>query len=165
MRITVEISRKRLLLLLIYFIFYGVFIINVIDLNILSSGWFHIFLILLCFYPSIGILLISKLRNWNLALALGLLVSLMNDLFFAPIGNLLSASNYNLLDWYMRQLGFQGLKQFWTFQGGIITFKVTSIAIGLSVYARLIVVIYLLVRYKKSNRYKSDSPQKKKGDR
>lgn len=161
MRITIEINRKKLLLLLIYFIFYGVFIINVIDLNLISSGWFHIFLIMLYFYPSIGILLISKLRNWDLALALGFLISLMNDLFFAPIGNLLSASNYNLLDWYMRQFGFQGLRQFWTFQGGIATFKVTSIAIGLSVYARLIVVIYfLLARYKKSNQAKSDRPQK-----
>lgn len=85
----------------------------------------------------------------------------MNDLFFAPMGNLLLASNYNLLDWYMGQLGFQGLKQFWTFRGGIITFKVTSIIMGLSIYARLIAIIYLLLaKYKKSNRSESDSSQK-----
>lgn len=138
---------RILLMLTSYSIFYGVFIINLIDLELPVRGWYHIFLTIMYFCPSILLLALLGLKNWDLALAIGLLISLMNDLFYGPIGNLLSVTNYNLLWWYSWQLGLYGMDQRWIFQGGPLHFGVTSLVMGLSIYVRLIAVCILLLEW------------------
>ncbi|MBS7641433.1 MAG: hypothetical protein QXE73_00040 [Candidatus Bathyarchaeia archaeon] len=138
---------RVLLALMSYSIFYGVFIINLIDLELPVKGWYHIFLIIMYFCPSILLLALFGLRNWDLALAVGLLISLMNDLFYGPLGNILSVTNYNLLWWYSWQLGLYGMDQRWIFQGGPLNFRVTSFIMGLSIYVRLIAVCILLLEW------------------
>ncbi|MEM1587193.1 MAG: hypothetical protein QXS10_06400 [Candidatus Bathyarchaeia archaeon] len=78
-------NRGRLLVaLVLYSIFYGAFVVNLIDLRFPLEGWFHVFFGVIYFCPSLIVLIVLGFRGWRLALALGLLTSLMNDLFYAP---------------------------------------------------------------------------------
>ncbi|MEM2615097.1 MAG: hypothetical protein QXO15_12875 [Nitrososphaerota archaeon] len=144
-----EINHKARVLtpLILYSIFYGAFIINIIDLGLPIQDWFHIFLTIAYFSPSIILLIILGWRSWDLALAIGLLISLMNDLFYAPVGNLLAATNYDLARWYARQLGLLGSEPAWFFRAGIIFFRTTSLIIGISIYIRFIAACILILEW------------------
>jgi hypothetical protein len=48
--------------------------------------------------------LVAGPRSWKLVLAMGLLVTLLNDLTYAPMGNLLFNQGRDLLSWYSNQL-------------------------------------------------------------
>lgn len=146
-RIGVNNRGRVLLALFLYSIFYGALIVNLVDLRLPLGGWFHVFLIVLYFCPSFAVLIVLGFRSWGLALALGLLVSLMNDLFYAPMANILSVSSYDLARWYARQLGLLGFEEAWVFQAGLLSFRTTSIIIGLSVYIRIIAILILIIEW------------------
>jgi hypothetical protein len=133
--------------MLVYAFLYGLFIINIIDLTIKVFTWYHIFLIMLYFFPFIIVCLILGFDDWELLIGLGLLSSLMNDLFYGVIGNILFHMNYDISEWFMRQLGFEGDRYLFTFMGGIFTLKVTSLIMGLSIYARLVLVYAVLYKW------------------
>jgi hypothetical protein len=80
-------------------------------------------------------------------MSLGILSSLMNDLFYAPIGNIIGWTNYNLIEWYKWQLGLYGLNVKWYFDGGIFTIPVSSILMGLSIYTRIVIAYLILLKW------------------
>ncbi|MEM4865920.1 MAG: hypothetical protein QXY09_05465 [Acidilobaceae archaeon] len=85
-------SRKELLTkLLLYSLIYGLIHVNYIDLVVPGSNapGYHLWLIILYFAPFIPVLFILGFDDWELLVSMGLIASLMNDLFYFPIGNLL----------------------------------------------------------------------------
>jgi hypothetical protein len=52
----------------------------------------------------------------------------------------------DLHEWYSFQFGFKGLQDSWTFNGGF-TFPVTSLLMGLTVYARTALTYALLMKW------------------
>jgi len=132
--------------LVVISIIYGLFWINPVDLTsaLHDMPYYHLWLIALYFAPAYGLFAVYGTRDWELYLSIGLLASLMNDLFFYPVGELMHlVSGINLIEWYKMQLGLDGWAVDFWFKGGIFTFPVWSWLMGLSIYARIITVVLL----------------------
>jgi hypothetical protein len=142
-------DRKHLVLLklIIFAVVYGFVNINWIDLFATSAPYYHIWLILAYFAPFGVVILFQGLKDWQLALSLALLVSLMNDLGYFFTGDLIFGFHRDLVQWLGGQLGFQGNTVLFTFQGGELTFPVTSYLMGFSIYARIAVVSVILYHW------------------
>lgn len=142
-------SRKQLTLLklILFSLFYGFVNINWIDLFATSAPYYHIWLILTYMAPFGVLLVFQGFRDWQLALSLGLLVSLVNDLGYYFSGDLLFGFHVQLSSWLAGQLGFLGNQVLFVFQGGILTFPVTSTLMGLSIYGRVAVVSAVLFHW------------------
>jgi hypothetical protein len=149
LRITLFESRSRRELyakLVVISVVYGLFWVNPVDLTsaLHEMPYYHLWLIALYFAPAYGLFALYGTRDWELYLAIGLLASLMNDLFFYPVGELMHiVSGINLLAWYKLQLGLDGWAVDFYFKGGLFTFPVWSWLMGLSIYLRIITVILL----------------------
>jgi len=149
LRITLFESRSRRELyakLVVISVVYGLFWVNPVDLTsaLHEMPYYHLWLIALYFAPAYGLFALYGTRDWELYFAIGLLVSLMNDLFFYPVGELMHiVSGINLIEWYKLQLGLDGWAVDFWFEGGIFTFPVWSWLMGLSIYLRIITVILL----------------------
>ena len=128
-------------------IFYGFVNINWIDLFATSAPGYHIWLILTYMAPFGVLLVFQGLRDWQLALSLGLLVSLLNDVGYYFTGDLLFGFHVPLVPWLAGQLGFLGNTVLFVFQGGLFTFPVTSTLMGLSIYSRIAVVMAVLFHW------------------
>jgi len=133
--------------LVCYSALYGLIPINWVDLFPPRMPAYHLWLITMYFMPFITVMLLLGFDDWELMISLGLLTSLMNDLFYYPIGNLFFNTNVDLLEWYRFQLGLRGFEHRWTFDGGFIRFQVTSILMGSSIYLRIIVIAALLWKW------------------
>lgn len=136
-----------LLKLILFSAFYGLVIVNWIDLFATSAPAYHIWLILTYMAPFGVLIVFQGLKDWQLALSLGLLVSLMNDVGYYFIGDLLFGFHQALVPWILGQLGFLGSQLLFTFQGGAFTFPVTSTLMGISIYARVLVVAAILYNW------------------
>ena len=134
-----------LLKLVVFAAFYGIIFVNWIDLfnggaYIYVVPGYHIWVLVAYLIP-FGILLVIRGRkDWELALSLGLLASLGNDLGYFVVGNAFFGFHVNLLDWYAHQFGFYGNTMLFVFNGGFFTFSVPSWLMGASIYARMAVV-------------------------
>jgi hypothetical protein len=126
-----------LIKLLLFSVLYGFVNINWIDLFATTAPYYHIWLILAYFAPFGVLLVFQGLKDWQLALSLALLVSLINDLGYFFAGDLLFGFHVQLIPWLAGQLGFLGSEVLFSFQGGLLTFPVTSTLMGLSIYGRL----------------------------
>ena len=134
-----------ILKLILFAAFYGLVMINWIDLFGKSVPGYGVWLILSYMMP-FGILLVFEgWEAWPIAASLGLLVSLMNDVGYYFVGNLLFGFHEPLVPWVAGQLGFAGSQVVTFFQGGSFTLAVTSWMMGASIYARAIVVAIILV--------------------
>ncbi len=141
-------SRQLTLLKLILFsAFYGLVLINWIDLYGSQAPGYHIWVIMVMMAPFGVVLVFQGFRDWQLALSLGLLVSLMNDLGYYFIGDLIFNFHVSLLPWLGNQLGLRGGEVLFTFEGGFFSFPVTSILMGASIYARAAVVAVVLYHW------------------
>ena len=129
-----------LLKLVLFSLFYGLVLINWIDLFGKSAPAYGIWLILTYFAPFWVMLIYEGISEWPLALSLGLLVSLANDVGYYFIGNLLFGFHKNLVVWISGQLGFDGNQVVTFFQGGTFTITVDSWMMGLSIYLRAMIV-------------------------
>ena len=122
---------------------YGFFIVNFLDNAFNPSivhGW-HFFLILIYLaFP----LLISR-TLWELA-EYFTIISLTNDLTYAPFRNLFLNGSYDLLKWYMFQLGFKGLDPTWTADFFFFKIRVCSLLMGLSIYVRFTILFLVFNR-------------------
>jgi hypothetical protein len=140
-------SRRELYVkLVVISIVYGLFWINPVDASVPlhELPYYHLWLIALYFAPTYGLFVLYGTRDWELYFALGLLTSLMNDLFYYPINMLMGLRGHvDLLAWYKLQLGLDGWAVDFYFKGGIFTFPVYSWLMGLSIYARIIAVVLL----------------------
>jgi uncharacterized membrane protein HdeD (DUF308 family) len=136
-----------LLKLILFSAFYGLVLVNWIDLFATSAPAYHIWLILTYMAPFGVLIVFQGLKDWQLALSLGLLVSLMNDLGYYFVGDLLFGFHKALIPWVEGQLGFYGSQLLFTFQGGAFTIPVTSTLMGISIYARIAVVALILYHW------------------
>lgn len=144
----VGVGRRELVVkLVLYSLVFGALHVNYIDLVVPGSSvpGYHLWLVIHYFVPFITVVLVLGAQYWDVALALGLLASLMNDLLYFPIGNLLLGRKYDLLDCYMFQFGLLDGEVRWTFNGGFFKIPVSSWLMAFTIYAR-IAVVALLVR-------------------
>ena len=133
-----------LLKLLLFSAFYGLILINWIDLYGKSVPAYGIWL-LLTYAAPFGVLIVFEgWRSWPLAVSLALLVSLMNDVGYFFIGNLIFGFHENLGPWIAGQLGFLGDQVVTYFEAGAFSITVTSWMMGLSIYLRAAVVGVIL---------------------
>ncbi|MFZ0891829.1 MAG: hypothetical protein WB778_10365 [Thermoplasmata archaeon] len=133
-----------LLKLILFAAFYGLVLINWIDLFGKEVPGYGIWLVLSYMAPFGVLLVFQGWESWPLAVSLGLLVSLMNDVGYFFIGNLLFGFHVALGPWIAGQLGFQGNAIVTYFEGGRFSIAVTSWMMGLSIYARAAVVVLIL---------------------
>jgi uncharacterized membrane protein HdeD (DUF308 family) len=133
-----------LLKVVLFSLFYGLVLINWIDLFGKSVPGYGVWLILTYFAPFMVLLVFEGLSEWPLALSLGLLVSLANDVGYYFVGNLLFGFHQDLGPWIAGQLGFEGTQLVTIFQTGYASINVESWEMGLSIYLRAIVVAAVL---------------------
>jgi uncharacterized membrane protein HdeD (DUF308 family) len=141
-------SAKQLMLvkLGLFALFYGFVNVNWIDLYYNRVPAYQVWLIMTYMAPFIVLLVFRGLKDWELAASLGLLVSLVNDLGYYFSGDLFFGFHVKLIPWLQGQLGLEGTKVLFTFQGGLFRLHVTSYMMGASVYLRFAAVV-LLVYY------------------
>ncbi|MCI4372192.1 MAG: hypothetical protein L3K02_00890 [Thermoplasmata archaeon] len=133
-----------LLKLILFAAFYGLILINWIDLFGKTVPGYGVWLILTYMAPFGVLLVFEGWSSWPLATCLGLLVSLFNDVGYYFIGNLIFGFHVPLGPWIAGQLGFQGSAVVTYFEGGNFSLAVTSWMMGLSIYLRAIVVAAIL---------------------
>lgn len=129
-----------LLKVVLFSLLYGLVLINWIDLFGKSVPGYGVWLIITYFAPFSMMLLYEGFSEWPLALTLGLLVSLANDVGYFFVGNLLFGFHVALGPWIAGQLGFQGTTIVTTFEGGSFVIPVSSLLMGFSIYARAVCV-------------------------
>jgi hypothetical protein len=125
-----------LLKLILFSLFYGLVLINWIDLFGKSVPGYGVWLVLTYFAPFWVLIVSEGYSEWPLAVSLGLLVSLANDLGYYFVGNLLFGFHQDLITWTAGQLGFYGNQLVTVFQAGALSIPVDSWLMGLSIYAR-----------------------------
>ncbi|MCI4330795.1 MAG: hypothetical protein L3K19_02970 [Thermoplasmata archaeon] len=137
-----------LLKLILFSSFYGLVLINWIDLPDNKVVPAYGLWLILTYMAPFGVLIVFQgLEAWPLATSLGLLVSLNNDLGYFFIGNLIFGTHVPLAPWIAGQLGFEGSQVVTVFDGGFFTLNVTSWMMGLSIYARVAVVAAILYHW------------------
>jgi uncharacterized membrane protein HdeD (DUF308 family) len=129
-----------LLKLVLFSLFYGLVLINWIDLFGKSAPAYGLWLVLTYFAPFTVLLVYEGWSEWPLALSLGLLVSLANDVGYFFVGNLLFGFHEDLIAWTSGQLGLDGTSLVTVFQAGAVSIPVDSWEMGLSIYVRGAVV-------------------------
>ncbi len=130
-------------------ILYGLIFINYID--ILFSGYgYHIWLTVMYFFPFIA-LFITFPKNWQLVVGLGLISSLMNDLFYGTVKYAIGMS-VDLSKYFSLWLIPQGDLLF-SLNLGFTVLPVYSWMMALSIYARIILVVGLLWIWRRHARF------------
>ncbi len=140
-------KQLTLVKLVVFALVYGFVNVNWIDLYYNQVPAYHIWLILTYMAPFGVLLVFQGLKDWQLAFSLGLLVSLVNDLGYYFSGDLFFGFHVQLLPWLAGQLGFEGWKLLFTFQGGLFMIPVSSYLMGASVYGRIAVVALVLYHW------------------
>ena len=147
-------NRRQLTLLelIVFAAFYGIVFVNWIDLfnggaYIYVVPAYHIWVIIAYLIPFGVLLVVQGRKDWELALSLGLIASLGNDLGYFVVGDAYFGFRVNLLDWYAHQFGFYGNTILFTFNGGAFSFDVPSWLMGAAIYARIAVVLLSLRRW------------------
>jgi CheY-like chemotaxis protein len=132
---------RKFVFYLIFAVVYGIVFINYID--VISGGYegYHLWLVIMYFFP-FAVLSMFFPRNLILTLGLGLLVSLMNDLFYGPIRNLMG---FPLdLNWYYNNWLIPSDTVLFQLNLGFTVMPVYSWMMALSIYLRMIAVFILL---------------------
>jgi hypothetical protein len=138
---------KKVPFLIIFAIIYGFFFINYIDIitNGSANSGYHLWLVLMYFVP-FAILSVMDIKNWKLTLGLGLLASVMNDVFYGLMRNVMGVP-YDLATYYNLWLIPQTTKLF-TLNLGFMSIPVQSWMMAASIYIRFGVVFVLLDGYR-----------------
>ncbi len=136
----------KLNFLVVFAVLYGLVFINYID--IASSGLnygYHLWLVLMYFLPFVGFSMLN-LKNWKLTLGLGLITSLMNDVFYGSMKYIVGMP-YDLTRYYNLWLIPQNTLLF-KLNLGFTILPVFSWMMALSIYLRSAFVIGLLWSWK-----------------
>jgi hypothetical protein len=143
---------NRFGLLVGFAVVYGLVFINYIDLitNGSGQGGYHLWLVFMYFLPFVGVSFLNW-KNWQLTLGLGLTASLMNDVFYGPIGVVFDGSSLNLNWYYSNWLIPQGTIRF-HFNLGFANLPVYSWMMAASIYGIIAVVVVLLWLWKRQAR-------------
>ena len=136
--------------LAIFAALYGFFLINWIDLAIVQHNmhdFYSIWIILLYFCPFCSVPPAIFRKDWKLFLALGLLVSLMNDCPYYVAGFVMgfNPTLLTLQRWLYSQFGFDGSGYLWTMNLGSVKIVVTSLLMGVSIYSRIVLTAVLFM--------------------
>ena len=137
---TKEFDRK-FILYAVFAVVYGFVFINYID--VLSGGYqgYHLWLVIMYFFPFATLSMLFP-RNLQLTVGLGLLVSLMNDVFYGVMRNLMG---FPLdLTWYYHNWLIPGNGVLFQLNLGFAVIPVLSWMMALSIYLRIIAVVILL---------------------
>jgi hypothetical protein len=138
-------NRKAIILKLIpYSVVYGLVFINYIDIVFIGTYAYHLWLTVMYFTPFIAISL-TRPENWKLSIGLGLLSSLMNDLFYGTMKFLIGRS-VNLSRYYTLWL-IPSAEPLFIMNLGFIQFQVFSWMMALSIYARLFLTSFLFRKW------------------
>lgn len=142
-------NRRQLTLLklILFSAFYGLILINWVDLYGTSAPAYHIWLVLTYMAPFGVLIVFQGFKDWQLAASLGLLVSLTNDVGYYFVGDLLFNFHVALVPWLAGQLGFLGNQVLFYFQGGLFAIPVTSLLMGATIYGRMLVVSVVLYHW------------------
>jgi CheY-like chemotaxis protein len=133
---------RKFILYLVFAVVYGFVFINYID--VLSGGYegYHLWLVIMYFFPFATLSMFFP-RNLQLTIGLGLLVSLMNDVFYGVVRNLMG---FPLdLTWYYHNWLIPGGTALFNLNLGFTVIPVFSWMMALSIYIRIIVVLILLI--------------------
>jgi hypothetical protein len=130
----------------VFAVFYGLIFINYIDIAVVQSvSGYHLWLVLMYFLPFLSLSMFN-LKNWKLTLGLGLVASLMNDVFCGAIKTLF-VTPVDLNRYYSLWLIPQNTVLF-NLNLGFITIPVMSWMMAVSIYARIPAAILLLRSWK-----------------
>jgi CheY-like chemotaxis protein len=132
---------KKFFFYVVFSVVYGILFINYID--VISGGYegYHLWLIIMYFFPFATFSMFFP-RNLHLTLGLGLLVSLMNDVFYGTVRNLMG---FHLdLGWYYYNWLVPTDTVLFNLNLGFTTMPVYSWIMAVSIYIRIAVVIILL---------------------
>ena len=99
-RKAIKTFERRFKFYLLFSVFYGLIFLNYIDIITPGGvyGGYHLWLSVMYFFPFVALTL-SFPRNWQLTLGLGLVASLMNDVFYGLIKNFVTGP-YDLTQYY-----------------------------------------------------------------
>jgi hypothetical protein len=140
-------AKKKTTWLILFAVVYGFVFINYID--IITPGGniegYHLWLVLMYFTP-FAILSVLDIKNLKLTIGLGLLTSMMNDVFYGVMRNVMGAP-YDLGKYYNLWLIPQGTVLF-NLNLGFATIPVQSWMMAASIYMRVAAVFFLLDGYK-----------------
>jgi hypothetical protein len=145
---------NKLPFLVAFSVVYGLVFINYID--IASSGLnygYHMWLVVMYFLPFAGFSMLN-MRNWSLTLGLGLVASLMNDVFYGAV-KYLAGIPWDLGRYYSLWLIPQGNHLFNLNLGSTII-PVYSWMMATSIYLRIAAVVGLLWVWRRSQRRQVD---------
>jgi len=149
-----SILESKLHYLIIFSVFYGLVFINYID--IITAGGaiygYHLWLVLMYFLP-FAVFSMLDLKNWKLTISLGLLASLMNDVFYGLTKYMIGIP-YDLTRYYSNWLIPQNTLLF-NLNLGFAVLPVYSWMMALSIYARIIPIVLLLYSWKKQAKQKA----------
>jgi hypothetical protein len=153
---------KRLKLYILLSVLYGLVFVNYIDNHIAGSAFsgYHMWLTIMYFFPFI-ILTVTFPKNWQLTLGLGLLASLMNDVFYGIVRSLLG---YPIdLNWYYQLWLIPSDILLFSLNLGITIIPVYSWLMSISIYARIPIIILMIWRWKQQaeTRYLNQPAQDK----
>jgi hypothetical protein len=138
---------KKFYIYVILSILYGLIFVNYID-NITNGGLYggyHLWLTIMYFFPFL-ILTISFPRNWQLTIGLGLLASLMNDVFYGLIRSFLGIPID--LNWYYNLWLIPSGTLLFHLNLGVAVIPVYSWLMSLTIYVRILLVVILLWRWR-----------------
>ena len=133
---------RRFKLYLFFSVFYGLVFLNYIDIITPGGvyGGYHLWLSVMYFFPFVALTL-SFPRNWQLTVGLGLVASLMNDVFYGLIRSLIGP--YDLTRYYTLWL-IPGNATLFELNLGFTVIPVLSWMMALSIYGRIVIVYFLL---------------------
>ena len=140
---------NRFSLLVGFAVVYGLVFINYIDLitNGSGQGGYHLWLVFMYFLPFVGFSFLNW-KNWQLTLGLGLTASLINDVFYGPVGAFSGITHLDLNWYYSNWLIPQGTELF-RFNLGFGVLPVYSWMMAASIYGRAAVVVVLFWLWKR----------------
>ena len=143
-RKAIQTFERRFKFYLLFSVFYGLIFLNYIDIITPGGvyGGYHLWLSMMYFFPFVALTL-SFPRNWQLTIGLGLVASLMNDVFYGLVRNFMTGP-YDLAQYYTLWLTPSGATLF-QLNLGFAIIPVFSWMMALSIYGR-IVLVYFLVR-------------------
>jgi hypothetical protein len=140
-RKTMKAFEKKFKLYIVFSVVYGLVFINWID--IVYSGYcYHIWLMIMYFFPFAALSIFFP-RNWQLTVGLGLIASLMNDVFY-ELAKYLIGMPTDLSRYYSLWL-IPGNEALFKLNLGFTLIQVYSWMMALSIYGR-IVIVYVLLR-------------------
>ncbi|MCW4024503.1 MAG: hypothetical protein NWF01_05645 [Candidatus Bathyarchaeota archaeon] len=143
-----EIVNKKFKLYIVLAIVYGVVFINYIDLVFGGSSGYHLWLIPMYFFPFFALSALSFKRNIRLTLALGLIASLMNDIFYGPVGYLFGSTRIPDLGLYFTHWFIPSNTFLFSLNLGFTVVDVYSWMMSLTIYARIFLIFVLIRAWK-----------------